>query len=129
VTWKVEYRDEGLSTLEGDALALLRDVLDVSARAVERSMKANIIARGFVDTRATLNSVAVSAPNDMERDIGPSTEYAIYGELGYVQTHAWGRRLANPIRHPGLFFARDALESVRASFLAGCAAAMQRLGR
>jgi len=95
-------------------------------------------ARTLIIARDALESVrasflaacaAASAPNDMERDIGPSTEYAIYGELGYVQTHAWGRRLANPIRHPGLFFARDALESVRASFLAACAAAMQRLGR
>ena len=127
--WTVVYKDEGLATLEDDALALLRQVLDALALAVERAMKRNIIARGFVDTRATVNSVAVWAPNDLERDIGPSTEYAIYGELGYVQTHVYGHRLKVPIRHPGLFFARDALESVRGAFVAACEKAMQRLGR
>jgi len=120
VTWKVEYKDLGLASLDKDAVAKLRKVLDKAAHDVEAAMKANIISRGFVDTRATVNSVAVSAPDADTRDIGPSTEYAIYGELGYVR---------GKTRVPGLFFARDALEMVRNSFIAACEAALRSLGK
>ena len=127
---QVIYEDLGLSTLPRDAERLLEAVLDKSARDVEAQMKHNITERGFLDTGATKNSVRVDeGRHKLERDIGPTTHYAIYGELGYHQTHAWGRKLAQAIYHPGLHFARDALYSVRASFVAACSAALSQLGR
>lgn len=125
----VVYEDLGLATLEADTARLLEDVLEVGALWVERGMKQNIVERGFVDTRATVNSVAVDKPAALTRDIGPSTEYAIYGELGYVQTHAWGRKLARVRHHPGLHFARDALMAQRGPFMAAVNAALARLGK
>lgn len=127
---EVVYVDLGLGTLSQDAERLLEDAVEVSARSVEREMKRLIIERDFVDTRATVNSVQVDrGQNRLERDIGPTTGYAIYGELGYHQTHAWGRKLLQPIYHPGLHFARDALYRVRASFVAAIRAALGQLGR
>ena len=110
---EVIFEDLGLGSLIEDARRLCEDVMESSARAVERQMKINIIARDYVDTRATVNSVQVEQPGPLTRDIGPTTEYAILGEGGWVQTHVYGRRLKEPIHHPGLHFARDALNSVR----------------
>lgn len=124
----VVYEDLGLGTLERDAERLLEDVLDVAAEHVEKKMRLNIEDRGYVDTRATKASVAVSKAGRLARDIGPSTHYALLGELGWLQTHVWGRKLAEPIHHPGLHFARDALSFVKSSFVKAVGAAMQKLG-
>lgn len=127
---EIIYQDLGLATLSRDAERLLEQVVHKAALDVEREMKRLIVERDFVDTRATVNSVQVERGTDrLERDIGPTTEYAIYGELGYHQTHAWGKRLAQAIYHPGLHFARDALQSVRASFVAAIEAALGQLGK
>ncbi len=52
---------------------------------VEAAGKENIIAYDFIDTGATLNSVAAVEMGD-EVQIGPATEYAIFGELGIGQS-------------------------------------------
>lgn len=121
---EVIFEDLGLGSLVEDARRLCEDVMESSARAVENRMKLNIIERDYVDTRATVNSVQVEQPGPLTRDIGPTTEYAILGELGWVQTHVRIppdpkqpakalQRLKEPIHHPGRHFARDALNSVR----------------
>ena len=125
---EVIYEDLGLGSLPRDAEQLLEAVVEKAARDVEAEMKSLITVR-FFDTGATKNSVQVDAGDRrLERDIGPTTHYAIYGELGYHQTHAWGRELAEPVYHPGLHFARDALYSVRVSFVAAIKTAMEQLG-
>ena len=125
----VVYEDWGLGTLEKDTARLLEDVLDTSASAVERKMKRNIIERDYVDTRATVNSVQVDpVKKKLERDIGPTTHYALLGELGWLQTHVYGNKLKEAIHHPGLPFARDALESVRGPFKRAVGAALKKLG-
>jgi hypothetical protein len=65
----------------------------------------------------------------LERDIGPLTEYAIYGELGYHQTTVYGRRLKEAVYRPGLHFARDALFAVQGQFERAISAALGKLGR
>ena len=129
VRTEVIYEDLGLGSLPQDAERLLRAVVQKSARDVEAQMKHLITERRFLDTGATKNSVRVDmGTHALERDIGPTTHYAIYGEMGYHQTHAWGRKLKTPIYHPGLHFARDALKSVRAGFVGAIRAAMAQLG-
>ena len=126
----VIYTDMGLANLSRDAEQLLELVVERSARDVEAQMQNLITERGFLDTGATKNSVKVDkGANRLERDIGPTTHYALYGELGHHQTHAWGRKLAEPIFHPGLHFARDALFSVRAEFVEAIKRALSRLGK
>jgi len=125
---EVIFEDLGLGSLAEDARRLCEETLESAARAVERKMKLNIIARDYVDTRATVNSVQVEQPGPLTRDIGPTTEYAILGELGWVQTHAWGRPMKEPVHHPGLHFARDALNSVRGSLVRALEAAFEQLG-
>lgn len=50
---------------------------------VEGAAKMNIIEYDFIDTGATLNSTqARDGGTDGEVEIGPATEYAIFGELG-----------------------------------------------
>jgi len=125
---QVIYEDLGLSTLGQDLEREVVQALEAAAMRVNAEMRMNIVARGFVDTGATANSVMVDAPAPLVRDIGPGTEYAIYGELGYIQTHAWGHKLKQAIFHPGLHFARDALAAVKGPFEAMLIAAGQRLG-
>ena len=130
MTTEVIYEDLGLANLSRDAEQLLELVVEKSARDVEAKMKHLITARGFLDTGATKNSVRVDpGDNRLTRDIGPTTHYAIYGELGYHQTHAWGRKMAEPLHHPGLHFARDALYSVRVGFVRAVERALARLGK
>lgn len=127
---EVIYEDLGLGTLPEDATRFLEVAIEKAARDVEAKMKELITERGFLDTGATKNSVRVdSGTHPLERDIGPTTHYAIYGEMGFHQTHAWGRKLETPIFHPGLHFARDALFSVRRSFVEAIRSALQQLGR
>ena len=136
---EVIFEDLGLGSLAEDARRLCEEALESAARAVEKKMKLNIIAREYTDTRATLNSVQVEQPGPLTRDIGPTTEYALLGELGWVQTHVRIppdpkqpakalQRLKEPIHHPGLHFARDALNSVRGSLVRALEAAFEQLG-
>ncbi len=53
---------------------------------VEGAGKEGIIRYDFIDTGATLNSVAATAVGEGEVQIGPATEYAIFGELGIGQS-------------------------------------------
>ncbi len=54
---------------------------------VEGAAKMNIIEYDFIDTGATLNSTqAREGDTDGESDVGPATEYAIFGELGIGQS-------------------------------------------
>jgi len=125
----VQWVNLGLDTLERDAEELLvHVVLDPTAQEVETRMKHNIRER-FYDTGATHDSVDVEAPDRLTRDIGPHTDYAIFGELGYLQTTAWGRALAKPIYHPGLHFAWDALKGAKGLLVARLKRAMGMLGK
>jgi hypothetical protein len=99
------------------------------AEVVKERMQANIRER-FYDTGETMRTTEVDPPRrPLERDIGPQTDYALFGELGWHQTHAWGRKLDHVIYHAGLHFARDALYSVTSLFLSEIRAAMQKLAR
>lgn len=54
---------------------------------VEGAAKMNIIEYDFIDTGATLNSTAArEGRGEGEAEIGPATEYAIFGELGIGQS-------------------------------------------
>ena len=125
----VTYEDAGLDTLAPRVRTQLESVLDLFATQVRGQMSKLIIDRGFFDTGATANSVAVSEPlnarGQMIREIGPSTEYAIYGELGWTRTTKSGK-----IAHfAGLHFARDALYSVQEAFVAAVVRVLQQQGR
>lgn len=56
---------------------------------LEGKAKGNIIRYDFIDTGATLNSTqartAESGADSAEVQVGPTTDYAIYGELGIGQ--------------------------------------------
>lgn len=117
---QVVYVDLGLDSLGRDAERLLEAVLDKGANDVKARMSQLIIDRGFFDTGATANSVAVDTPRQLEREIGPSTDYAIYGELGWERGNA---------HFAGLHFARDALYAVKDAFVAAIGAAVQKLGK
>lgn len=64
-----------------------RSTLDAAAMAgglvVEGAAKENIIEQDIIDTGATLNSTQARPGDEAgEVDVGPSTEYAIFHELG-----------------------------------------------
>ena len=66
----------------GEALerALMAGGLVLEARA-----KGNIVRYDFIDTGATLNSTQARPSGEGSVQVGPTTEYAIYGELGVGQ--------------------------------------------
>jgi HK97 gp10 family phage protein len=69
--------------MQGRALA---NAAKAGATVIEAAAKENIVFYDFIDTGATLNSVAPDAVDvsgdEVEIHVGPATEYAIYGELG-----------------------------------------------
>ena len=65
---------------EGLARGLMAGGLVMESRA-----KAGIIRYDFIDTGATLNSTQARPASDDSVQVGPTTEYAIYGELGIGQ--------------------------------------------
>lgn len=84
---------------------------------VEGAMKKNIRAVDFVDTGATLDSTQArpvgGGTTEAEVAVGPTTDYAIYGEFG---TYAVGARP----------FARPSLDEHKDAVLAAMAAAMRK---
>lgn len=69
-----------------------RNVLEAALMAgglvLEGHAKANIVEYDFIDTGLTLNSTQARPADgtaDPEVHIGPSTDYAIFGELGIGQ--------------------------------------------
>lgn len=84
---------------------------------VEAAMKKAIRDVDFVDTGATLNSTQArpvsGGTTEAEVAVGPTTDYAIYGEFG---TAAVGARP----------FARPSLDEHKAEVLAAMAAAMRK---
>lgn len=125
---QVVYQDLGLSTLSIRAETIFLAVLEKAAFDVMARMQLLIIER-FYDTGATANSVAVYPGDDeLERLIGPSTHYAVYGEYGFTQVRSYGQTLATPIVHPGKHFMRDALAWVRPGFINAVAQASRQLG-
>lgn len=132
MTNQVEVIDMGLSTLSEDMERLCRDVVRQAAQDVAGHMRANISGYGttkaFFDTGTTANTVRIDAPDPLTREIGPTTEYAIYGEEGWIQTKAWGHEIKTR-PHRAIHFAAQALKSVAPSFVAAIRAAVQKLGR
>ena len=65
----------------------VRDALMAGGLVVEGAAKLNIIEYDFIDTAATLNSTAArEGRGEDEVEIGPATEYAVFGELGIGQS-------------------------------------------
>lgn len=64
----------------------LDEAIMAGGLVVEAHMKHNIISVDFIDTGATLNSVAAAKSGGNEVEIGPATDYAIFGELGIGQS-------------------------------------------
>tara|TARA_Y100000310_G_scaffold293809_1_gene323719 strand:+ start:1658 stop:1951 length:294 start_codon:yes stop_codon:yes gene_type:complete len=60
----------------------LEDVVEIAGRNIEGRAKSIIIRDDIIDTGATLNSVESRTAGKLEREIGPTTEYAPYLELG-----------------------------------------------
>ena len=80
---------------------------------VEGAAKMNIIETDFIDTGATLNSTqARRGDSAAEVEIGPATEYAIFGELGIGQSE---KR-----------FMRDALEETQTAVMDAVRAELKR---
>lgn len=48
----------------------------------EGEIKRGIVAYNYIDTGATLNSTQARLVAEGEAQIGPTTEYAVYGEFG-----------------------------------------------
>lgn len=75
-----------LDAASGDKLA---DALMAGGLVLEGKAKGNIIRFDYIDTGATLNSTqareASSGGDTAEVQVGPTTDYAIYGELGIGQ--------------------------------------------
>lgn len=136
---EVIYEGIDFGDIASELRVLLTNVLDVAATGIARDMRARI-EKTFRDTGATANSVAVSAPDPMTREIGPDTPQAWYGEHGFVQEYVAipppkgggsqepkvKQKLKVPIWHPGLFFARKSLDAARRSFLDAVAAAIEK---
>ncbi len=106
-TAKVEI-EELLAALGNLEHIDLEEAAMAGGLVVEGYMKSNIIEVDFIDTGATLNSVAASDAGNGLVEIGPATEYAIFGELGIGQSE---KR-----------FARNALEQNKGQILAVIAA-------
>ena len=67
----------------------LAKALMAGGLVLEGKAKGNIIRFDYIDTGATLNSTqareAASGADTAEVQVGPTTDYAIYGELGVGQ--------------------------------------------
>lgn len=122
----VDIRDltAALSRLDGATRgAALASAVMAGGLVVEGEGKQNIIRYDFIDTGATLNSTAARegdlSGDEAEAEIGPATEYAIFGELGIGQS-------AKP-------FMREALESNKSAIVQAVAdelrAAIERASR
>ena len=103
-----------LAALEQLGQAVADDALDSAAMAgglvVEGAGKMGIIRYDFIDTGATLNSTAAREAGAGEVEVGPATEYAIYGEMG------WGGQSEKPFMREALN-ARGSIEQAVAAEL------------
>lgn len=81
---EVDVREfsEALGRLGEGVGRALDDAALAGGLVVEGAAKENIIDYDFIDTGATLNSTEARRAGDGEAEIGPDTEYAIFGELG-----------------------------------------------
>lgn len=101
-----------IGALDKLSRADFRQALEAGATVIEAAAKQNIIRYDFIDTGATLNSVFPDVISDDEAHIGPTTDYAIYGELGTRY-------------QPAKPFMREAVEQNKAAIEAAVAAAIQ----
>ena len=88
VTASIKTKKNALPKLARSIERILEDVLDVAAMQTVNRMQHHIIRVDFIDTGATLNSVTVKRKERLERAIGPTTHYAIYGEFGTTRMRA-----------------------------------------
>lgn len=99
--------------------ANLESAIMAGGLVVEGAMKENIVRYDFIDTGATINSVAAqvgdSGGDEATSEIGPETEYAIFGELG--------------IRQSEKPFAREALEQNQSEIAEAVAAELREVLR
>ena len=63
----------------------LQNALMAGGFVIEGAAKANIVRYDYIDTGATLNSTQARPAGD-EVHVGPTTEYAVFGELGIGQS-------------------------------------------
>jgi len=94
---------------------LVQRVFELGAHRVAERMQRNIVAVDFVDTGLTLNTVRTDRINPHQWSIGPTTDYAIYGEYG--TRHMAPRPFAGP-----------ALAAEKPQFLKALAAAIEKHG-
>ncbi len=84
--FKLEIDMDDLLRQFGDLAGIDTDsALMAGGLVVEGAGKENIVRYDFIDTGATLNSVEARQEGD-EVQVGPETEYAIFGELGIGQS-------------------------------------------
>lgn len=81
---RVDIREfsEALGRLGQGVARALDEAALAGGLVIEGAAKGNIIEYDFIDTGATLNSTAATRADEGEVEIGPETEYAIFGELG-----------------------------------------------
>lgn len=65
---------------------LLERALMAGGLVLEAKAKGNIIRYDYIDTGATLNSTQARPSGEGSVQVGPTTEYAVYGELGIGQS-------------------------------------------
>jgi HK97 gp10 family phage protein len=104
VTASITAKKNAVPKLARSIERILEDVLDVAAIQVVGRMQHHIVRVDFIDTGATLNSVTVKSKDRLERAIGPTTHYAIYGEFGT------SRMRARPFAAPALKDVRRPVE-------------------
>lgn len=111
--------DALLNTLNGLGDFNLDTAVMAGGLVIEAQTKDNIIRYDFIDTGATLNSTEATLVGNGVAQIGPETEYAIFGEMGVGQSE-------KP-------FLRDALADTRQAVVDAIAAELRaqlaRMGR
>jgi HK97 gp10 family phage protein len=90
----------------------LMKALMAGGLVLEAKAKGNIIRYDFIDTGATLNSTQARPSDNDSVEVGPTTEYAIYGEMGIGQS-------AKP-------FMREAFDEGKGAALAAVADELKR---
>ena len=115
VTASITTKKNALPKLASNAERIVEDVLDIAAIQAVNRMQHHIVRVRFVDTGATLSSVTIKRFARLERAIGPTTHYAIYGEFG--TTRMKKRPFAAPALKDVRPFAEKALAAAIVKFV------------
>lgn len=72
--------------IDAASSAQLNKALMAGGLVLEAKAKGNIVRYDYIDTGATLGSTQARLSGEGVVGVGPTTDYAIYGELGIGQT-------------------------------------------